>query len=336
MSQRFEQYAMLNALCPMHIVVGAGGTIVSAGPTINKISPQEMIGFSFQRVFDLKRPKGVAKIESLKAKPDTKVSLQFRSMPDTQLKGLLTKGPVPDQLVINLSFGISVVEAVQQFNLTAADFAPTDLTVEMLYLVEAKSAAMEASRELNKRLQAARDAAEEQARTDMLTGLQNRRAMERKLSDLIDARVPFALMQVDLDYFKRVNDTLGHGAGDLVLCHVGQVMTEATRKNDVVARVGGDEFVVLLQTSEDRTALSETADRIIHGIQKPVKFDDKLCAVSGSIGIVLSKDYDVPSADQMLKDADTALYEAKHRGRGNHIFFERRMRDERKSGELWK
>lgn len=312
---------MLTALCPMHIVVSEDGMIASAGPTAIKICASGIIGRPFHDVFEVRRPRVSANIKNFLGAEDTNLSLRFRNPPHRQLKGLLTAGPRDNQIVINLSFGISVVDAVQEYNLTAADFAPTDLTVEMLYLVEAKSAAMEASRQLNERLQAARDAAEEQALTDTLTGLKNRRAMDQGLVSFIEAGKPFALMQVDLDYFKMVNDTLGHGAGDLVLRHVGKTMTAQTRKDDLVARIGGDEFAILMPESEDREALSATADRIIEGIQKPLEFDGQRCAVSGSIGIALSTDYDVPSIDQILGDADAALYAAKRGGRGKHEFF---------------
>lgn len=102
--------------------------------------------------------------------------------PKTEVKGLLVAGPSEGQSIVNLSFGISVVDAVSDYSLNSADFAATDLTIEMLYLVEAKSAAMEASRKLNLRLQGAMIAAEEQAFTDTLTGLKNRRAMDHVLA----------------------------------------------------------------------------------------------------------------------------------------------------------
>lgn len=331
MSETANCYQMLSDLCPMHIVVGRKGRIVHAGPTANKISPKELIGQHFLDVFDVKRPQGIVDTDSLWRNAGTQLTLQFRESACRSLKGFLAKGPSRGQMVVNLSFGISVVNAVQDYHLTAVDFAPTDLTVELLYLVEAKSAAMKASRQLNERLQAARDAAEEQALTDILTGLKNRRAMDLKLESLVEAGEPFALMQIDLDFFKAVNDTHGHGAGDLVLRNVGEAMKAQTRQGDLVARVGGDEFVVLMPESGDRAALSATARRIIEGIQKPLEFDGQYCAVSGSIGIALSADYDAPSADKMLRDADAALYAAKRDGRGKHAFFSSGAKPEKRT-----
>jgi diguanylate cyclase (GGDEF)-like protein len=239
----------------------------------------------------------------------------------------MMEGPVPGQFVVNLSFGISIVDAVQDFNLTAVDFAPTDLTVEMLYLVEAKSAAMEASRHLNERLQLARVEAEKQALTDTLTGLENRRAMDRALSAALGMGERFALMHLDLDFFKAVNDTMGHAAGDHVLLEVARIMTEETRDMDVVARVGGDEFVLLIRGTEDSAFLSRIADRIIQRLRDPIPFEDKLCRIAVSIGTVVAGDYQNPSADQLLGDADAALYAAKRAGRGRHVFFAPHMRN---------
>ena len=149
------------------------------------------------------------------------------------------------------------------YALVSSDFAATDLAIEMLYLVEAKSAAMEASRKLNLRLQGAMIAAEEQAFTDTLTGLKNRRAMDHVLARLIEAGREFALMHIDLDFFKAVNDTLGHAAGDHVLQNVARIMVEETRSDDTVARVGGDEFVILFDGLTDRETLVRVAERII-------------------------------------------------------------------------
>jgi diguanylate cyclase (GGDEF)-like protein len=229
-------------------------------------------------------------------------------------------------MIVNLSFGIFVVDAVQEFRLTAADFAPTDLTIEMLYLVEAKSAAMEASRQLNERLQSAREAAEAQAMSDTLTGLSNRRSMDRALAQLIRTGASFALMQIDLDFFKAVNDTYGHAAGDHVLLQAAEIMREETRSVDVVARVGGDEFVILLTGIEDRDALRAIGERLISRLCEPMPFEGETCRISASIGTVLSRDYSVLSEDVLLADADAALYASKRAGRGRHMFYDPEMR----------
>lgn len=177
---------MFDLLCPMHLVLSSEGDIVSVGPTTRKISSAKLEGAPFLECFEVKRPREINNLKELRANVGVKLSLRFRDPPHRQFKGLLVEGPKPGQMTLNLSFGISVVDAVQAHQLTAADFAATDLAVEMLYLVEAKSAAMEASRRLNEKLVIAREAAEALALKDTLTGLMNRRAMDQRLARLIE------------------------------------------------------------------------------------------------------------------------------------------------------
>ncbi|MGZ2257567.1 diguanylate cyclase domain-containing protein [Roseobacter sp. A03A-229] len=322
-------YKMLNVMCPMHVILNRNGQISFAGPTAQKLLPdQSLVGQNFLDIFEIKRPREISSIEALREKAGMKLHLRFRMPPHRELKAVLMEGPEIGQMIINLSFGISVVDAVQDYKLTSADFAPTDLTIEMLYLVEAKSAAMEASKQLNRRLQGARVAAEEQALTDTLTGLRNRRGMDRILADLIVNGENFALMHMDLDYFKAVNDTMGHAAGDFVLQEVARIMLKEVRSHDTVARVGGDEFVLLLRDVEEPAVIDQIATRIIDRVSEPIVFEGLLCNVSGSAGTTLSGNYDVVTADQLLGDADVALYESKRLGRRRHTFFSEELRAE--------
>ena len=134
------------------------------------------------------------------------------------------------------------------------------------------------------------------------------------------------MMHLDLDFFKSVNDTLGHAAGDHVLQLVARIMTDEVRAPDIVARVGGDEFVILLRGTQDRDFADRIAQRIIAKLQVPIPFEGAFCKISGSAGTVVSTDYQRPTADQLLGDADAALYAAKHAGRGCHVFFTGEMR----------
>jgi diguanylate cyclase (GGDEF)-like protein/PAS domain S-box-containing protein len=154
------------------------------------------------------------------------------------------------------------------------------------------------------------------ARHDPLTGLLNRAGLRERVDAVWAARTsdaPMAVLFGDLDGFKGVNDTLGHDAGDEVLVHVAQRLLTAVRDGDVVARWGGDEFVILcpsVSTVEDATAIAE---RIHTALQTPFRLGQGLAEIGISIGVAL--DAGQPLPDLLIKDADAAAYRAKTYGR---------------------
>lgn len=313
----------LDILCPMHLRLTETGHIVHVAPTLKKLRMNmDLRGKRFLEVFRLDRPRSVTTMTELMARARSKLHLELRDEPFTALKGVLVRLPDGQGALVNLSFGISVVEGVQDYRLSSADFAATDLAIEMLYLVEAKSAAMDASRNLNHRLQGAKLAAEEQAATDTLTGLKNRRAADRMLETALQDDTPFALMNLDLDFFKAVNDTKGHAAGDLVLQEVAKVMRAETRKSDMIARVGGDEFMLLIDGVTSKEKLLEIATRLIQGIEQPIKFEDTECCISASIGIATRTIGDDRGLDALMLCSDRALYASKSKGRACATFFD--------------
>jgi len=331
------QFEAFDRLCPMHVFIDKMGVIINAGPSFQKLWPDSVLGTSFLDLLKPKKQGNTQDLDWLFAQAGRKLSFVVQTDHPIGLKGLLMPfdlGQETDMQVaqrqgalINLSFGISVLEAVQHYDLTSSDFAPTDLTIEMLYLLEANSAAMSASRTLNERLQGAKLAAEEQAYTDTLTGLKNRRAMDFLLPRLVEHRTDFALLNLDLDFFKAVNDTMGHAAGDHVLQEVARVMKEETREEDIIVRTGGDEFVLIFVKMNQRAKLSEIADRLIKKIEVPIPFNGQDCNVSASIGATLSCWYDTPDLDVISDDADVALYAAKDNGRGCHVVYDAKLRE---------
>ena len=310
----------LDLLCPLHARLDAAGRLVAAGPTLTKLlGGDAALGAPFATVFDIYRPREVQTPEALQDLAGRKLQLRLRHATQTALRGVA----VPDGqggLVLNLSFGIGVVEAVRSHALTSTDFAATDLAIDMLYLVEAKSAAMAASRTLNRRLQGAMLAAEQRAYTDPLTGLRNRRAVAHVLGGLLRQESAFALMHLDLDYFKQVNDSHGHGAGDRVLQVVARVMLDLPRRDDTVARIGGDEFVLILAGLTGRKRLAHLASRLIRRIEEPIPVGDTLARVSASIGIACHDGGGGLTAAQVLHASDLALYAAKRAGRAQYAF----------------
>lgn len=307
----------LDRLMPLHLCLSATGHIASCGPTFLKLFPDvPLIGMRFFEVFEIRRPGGISCMAEWNKRIGDRVYLGLRNQPKPMFRGLAIPMAAGQGLLVNLSFGIDIVNAVRDHMLTDQDFAATDLAIELLYLVEAKSAVMEELRQLNLRLQGAKSAAEEQALTDTLTGLRNRRAQDLALEQVLGDATPFGLMHLDLDFFKAVNDTLGHAAGDHVLREVSRILSEETRSVDTVARVGGDEFVVILPGLADPARLENIANRMIAKLTEPMNFEGQPCRISASIGMTISTFYKAPSSDQMLSDADQALYACKRAGRG--------------------
>lgn len=313
--------AALDRLMPMHLRLDADGAIRSMGPTLQKLLPgASVIGLPVGEVFALVRPALPTNLGSLAARAGTRIHLELLGE-DLVLRGLAV-ALNDDGMLINLSLGIWVSEAVRRFQLTVADFAATDLAVEMLYLVEAKSAVMEELRSLNLRLHGAKIAAEEQALTDTLTGLRNRRALDLRLEAVLGHGMSFGLMHIDLDYFKQVNDSLGHAAGDHVLREAARILREETRATDLVARVGGDEFVLLFPGLAEEAQLIQIAERIIAHLGQPIPFEGEMCRISGSIGMTVSAGRPGLLADDLHAEADAALYASKRAGRSRATLYD--------------
>ncbi len=305
----------LDALMPMHMVLSGDGTILRAGPTIARLDfGRRLEGSRFFDLFLVRRPHGLTDIARLRRAAGARLQIDVLGQPQTSLKGHFVCDEAGD-LVLDLSFGILVSDAVAAHGLTASDFSPTTLAVEMLYLVEAKSAAMAESRSLILRLNEARAAAERQARTDALTGLHNRRGLDDLIGDLIERGQRFGLMHVDLDFFKAINDSFGHAAGDYVLGRVADILKAETRSCDMVVRLGGDEFVLVLKNMIDDAELGAVAARIIETLESPISYEGVDCRISASIGVTTSMVYERPNLESMLRDADVALYRSKLAGR---------------------
>jgi diguanylate cyclase (GGDEF)-like protein len=242
---------------------------------------------------------------------------QTRDAGDVSLS--VAPGGIPARAgILNLALHLTEYRRLAHYALTGTDFAPTDMSMEMLYLIEANAAAMAETRNLVARLQGDKTAAEEQAVTDTLTGLRNRRALDRCLAALIDEGQRFALTNVDLDFFKQVNDTHGHAAGDAVLRSVAAALLDEVRGTDTVARVGGDEFVIVFRGLVDPMQLNRIAHRIITRLERPIIHDGVACRISASMGTALSTAYGRGDLALMLRDADAALYASKAAGRARH------------------
>jgi diguanylate cyclase (GGDEF)-like protein len=167
-----------------------------------------------------------------------------------------------------------------------------------------------------------------QAHFDPLTQLPNRLLfrdqLAQELRNVEQNGARGALLYIDLDHFKKVNDSLGHAAGDQVLSIVAQRLRACVKDGDTVARLGGDEFTVILRDVSDATAVSAVADRMILSMQLPVRLGARDHHVHASIGIALFP-ADGSDLDELLRHADLAMYRAKDLGRGAAVFYNPKM-----------
>lgn len=173
--------------------------------------------------------------------------------------------------------------------------------------------------------------------TDALTGLVDRAGLHDALEWQVAARAgivladdqaaDFAILLIDLDRFKAINDTMGYASGDALLVAVAKRLRRAVRGADVLARLGGDEFAILLAPPASPETVSAVAGRIVDLLSRPFLLDGRMASVGGSVGITLSApESDVPGV-LLLRQASLAIQHAKQAGRGRFVFFDRAMQD---------
>ncbi|MBT9372375.1 EAL domain-containing protein [Rhizobium sp. CSW-27] len=176
----------------------------------------------------------------------------------------------------------------------------------------------------NEELEAARSSIEYNAMHDYLTDLPNRRyldaMMAREAAHCAREGSALGVLHIDLDRFKQINDTLGHGAGDAILKHAASVLRRLARAEQFVARIGGDEFVLLAPFTGSPRKLSALADRLVRALSEPVLHEGRECRVGASIGIAWMTGGEI-DARQLLLNADMALYRAKKGGRNRYEFY---------------
>lgn len=198
-----------------------------------------------------------------------------------------------------------------------------DVTADALLAEQLRAAKSEADSR-NLELELAKNRIEFNALHDPLTSLANRRKLDMELDELSQAgqhqRMRFTILHLDLDRFKEINDTLGHAAGDAMLVHASKVLSRHVPRGDLVARIGGDEFVILARRAVTPAELSELCERIIVEMNKPIDFEGFSCRCGVSIGIAQASGIS-PDARRILVNADIALYEAKEKGRNCYEFF---------------
>jgi len=169
-----------------------------------------------------------------------------------------------------------------------------------------------------------------QANYDPLTELPNRRLfLDRLEQEILKANrldTSIAVLFIDLDRFKEVNDTLGHHAGDAMLVEAAKRIERCVRSSDTVSRLGGDEFMVILADLDDHCHIEGIAEKILASLKEPLKLENELFFTSGSIGITLYPN-DAKTADELVKNADQAMYVSKNAGRNRFSYFTPSMQE---------
>ena len=168
------------------------------------------------------------------------------------------------------------------------------------------------------------------AQFDALTGLANRHRMNKRLESMLHqyraAKRVCALMMLDLDRFKQVNDTLGHPAGDELLKQVAARLGQIFGEKAEIGRLGGDEFLIMLPDIDDRGELGDFASRIIQMVAQPYSINGSRAIIGVSVGVAIAP-YDGLDAEELVKAADLALYAAKGGGRGQYRFYSRELQE---------
>ena len=176
-----------------------------------------------------------------------------------------------------------------------------------------------------------------QSQFDELTGLANRRRFNRQLASMLQSFKAsgrsLALIMLDLDRFKQVNDMMGHPAGDDLLKQVGERLSALVNDRGEVGRLGGDEFQILLPDIDDRDELSEVARRVIQMVSQPYSINGRRAIIGTSIGVAIAP-YDGLNADELNSAADLALYAAKESGKGAYRFYNSDLKDAASRGVL--
>ncbi|HMJ09890.1 MAG TPA: EAL domain-containing protein [Polyangiaceae bacterium] len=286
-----------------------------------------MLGRSIELVapgeFRLVRARSLAEARRFLQCREYSAVLADLGLPDASgldtLSGILGVAPDTPILVItgadDKTLATQAVRAGAQDYLLKGNYEPDAVLRSMRYAVERKRIELRLS---------------ELAHYDPLTGLANRALMAEREKRAIPRAArsgrSVALLAVDLDHFKVINDTHGHDVGDGVLVEVARRLSASIRSEDTVARIGGDEFVILLEDLEDADGARRVAQRIHNAFATPMLIEGKELTTSPSVGIALFPD-DAGNLGELQRHADAALYEAKQSGRNSYRFFSRELQN---------
>ncbi|PUB19232.1 putative bifunctional diguanylate cyclase/phosphodiesterase [Yoonia sediminilitoris] len=325
--------AILESLCPCAAVFDADGTILHSGPTLEKAYGEPLAGKNLLDIFKVTAPRALSKTKDFKRfltrkisvtlmRPDGDHRIAFRSQ-------FISISDDDRTFIVNCSFGQSLLSSVEILDLEEGNFSFADPSMDLFNSLSVQQELITEHQHLTEKLKSAKQSAERRANTDPLTDLPNRRAFsdhaERMLRSQKQDGKALAFLLIDLDKFKQVNDMFGHAAGDFVLKAATNVLRSAFGDNGFVARLSSDEFIALITGKDVLAEAEKLSFSIISQISEPIKYESSRVQIGASIGITTACPGQTKSLDQLLLEADLALFEAKEGGRLRSQVYDARL-----------
>jgi diguanylate cyclase (GGDEF)-like protein len=319
----------LDDLLPFAAIIAADGTIAHLGRSLRRVT-RDVGGRRFFEMFSVCAPRPLRRCTDPARLCGAKVVLEAAidiGVDKVRLRASIAPAdPSLGTYLVLTSLGAQLHTQLGPLGLNSTDFAHADPSIDMLYVLRTQGTLIDEMQGLADRLRIAKETAEAQAHTDQLTGLPNRRGLSVFAENLLAERERGAvatawLLHVDLDRFKQVNDTLGHAAGDAILKRVAGDLRAVLLPGDFAARIGGDEFVLVLRDVPDTASAVDRARDVISRVQLPLDFCGQAIQVGASVGVTRVEPASGQSVDGLLLEADLALYEVKRSGRGSvHVY----------------
>ncbi len=315
---------LLDAAFPFHLVLDGQLRIRQAGRSLRRLYPQLVDGRPFNELFEVTAPRVPADLSAYAALPRALFLLRSRADADLTLRGQMLHDEAAGVLLFVGSPWVTDTSIFATLGLTLNDFAASDPAVDYAVLLQNQNSSLTAARELAGRLEQTARELTHQAYHDALTGLPNRACFTDRLGQVLDRLDPataetVSVIMLDLDGFKAVNDGYGHSAGDELLSVLAHRLRTVAGHSEVIARFGGDEFAVLIGPAPAQSATDRAVDlteAVLAALREPVELPshpEARVRLGASAGIAVR--HGDESADELVRNADLAMYAAKAGGK---------------------